>query len=65
MRDDAEHMRSLGVVGLGFDRTARELVGIGQESMATLLFGDNQPGRAVWLAPAGRSTLRRVLLPRP
>ncbi|WP_245321448.1 hypothetical protein [Bradyrhizobium sp. NAS96.2] len=42
VRNDAEHVGSFGIVGLGFNRAARQLVCIGQKSVAALLFGDNE-----------------------
>ena len=42
MRDDAEHVRRLGIVGLGGGGAARQLVGVGQKTVPALLFGENE-----------------------
>jgi hypothetical protein len=52
VRDNALHVRDLGIVRLGRGRPARQIVGIGQEAMAALLLGKDE-------SLTGRHRLRR------
>ncbi len=56
MRDDAEHVRGLGVVRLGCGGAAGELVGIGQKAVAALLLGKNERLAGTSIACAGAAT---------
>ena len=42
MRDDAEHVRGLGVVRLGGDGAPGQFVGVGEKAVAALLLGENE-----------------------
>ncbi len=58
MRDDAEHVRGLGIVRLGGGGAARQFVGVGQKTVAALLLGEDE-------RLAGRQRLRRRARPVP
>ena len=42
VRDDAEHVHGFGVVRLGAGCAPRQIVGVGEETVAALLFGENE-----------------------